>query len=256
MNHQDTNLPLITQLERLAANTWPAAESRRFGDWRLRATFGVTRRANSVFAIGSPPAEANWRTEIESFYREKSLPVRFHVSPASPSWLDAELEAQGYVADSHTSMLVADAGKARQLLEPADRFQAMLYEYANEEWLHTFLTCEGYSEDRIPAYERIFAGIEPAHRFAVFLDRGTPVAVGTVVVESGWAGFTNIAVAEPYRRRGVGLQLMRKLIDWANEREAENLYLQVMKNNEAALRLYAKLGFRHLFDYHYRVESR
>jgi hypothetical protein len=36
-------------IERLADAAWPAAERERLGPWTLRATAGVTRRANSAF---------------------------------------------------------------------------------------------------------------------------------------------------------------------------------------------------------------
>ncbi|RAV20553.1 GNAT family N-acetyltransferase [Paenibacillus contaminans] len=253
-NSQDP-LTQIALLERLAANTWPAAVDRKLGEWRLRAANGVTRRANSVLAVGKPPEDSDWLREVEDFYAGHGLPARFHISPASPPWLDAALESEGYLDDMHTSLLIADANASRSLPEPEGRFRVMLYKYANEEWLNHFLACEGYEESRRHAYERIFTAIEPNRRFASFEVDGTPAAVGTAVVEGGWAGFMNIAVAESFRRQGVGLQLMKVLIDWACGQGADGLYLQVVKDNEAALRLYAKIGFTHLFDYHYKVKS-
>ncbi|MFD0888109.1 GNAT family N-acetyltransferase [Streptosporangium algeriense] len=40
---------------------------------------------------------------------------------------------------------------------------------------------------------------------------------------------------------------------WARERGAERLYLQVERDNEAALRLYTRAGFSYSHGYHYRI---
>ncbi|AGE63736.1 putative acetyltransferase [Bacillus subtilis HJ5] len=39
----------IHKIERLAAASWPAYFQKSIGQWLLRAKFGVTKRANSVW---------------------------------------------------------------------------------------------------------------------------------------------------------------------------------------------------------------
>jgi ribosomal-protein-alanine N-acetyltransferase len=53
----------------------------------------------------------------------------------------------------------------------------------------------------------------------------------------------NIVVASSCRRRGVGSRLLGDLLGRARSREARNLFLEVRESNEAALRLYEKIGF-------------
>ena len=55
---------------------------------------------------------------------------------------------------------------------------------------------------------------------------------------------SNVAVAEKYRRRGLGRQLMQAAIDEARERNARWLILNVRPWNTGAQRLYEALGFR------------
>ena len=54
---------------------------------------------------------------------------------------------------------------------------------------------------------------------------------------------TNIAVKKGYRNRGLGLLLMERLIDHAQENQIKRLTLEVRCGNFQALKLYKKLGF-------------
>jgi hypothetical protein len=87
-------------IERLADAAWPAAQRVPLGPWVLRATSGVTRRANSAFTAGGPdvtgrelkgPVEA-----VERFYAERGQPAVFQVSAATGArGLDGVLAERG-----------------------------------------------------------------------------------------------------------------------------------------------------------------
>src|SRR5438034_9249906 len=74
-------------IERLADAAWPAAEQVPLGPWKLRATHGVTRRANSVYTAGNgevPTAEIEKLVkEAEGFYARRALPAVFQISAAT-----------------------------------------------------------------------------------------------------------------------------------------------------------------------------
>ena len=53
----------------------------------------------------------------------------------------------------------------------------------------------------------------------------TPVGVGSVVVEDGWAGVHNMATATGHRRRGVARAVLHALLEWAAARGATRSYL-------------------------------
>ncbi len=85
----------IHKIEQLAAASWPSYIQKNMGQWLLRANFGVTKRANSVWTSADTP-EGDFQQEAEHFYKSLGLPVCFHISNASPKGLDAVLADSGY----------------------------------------------------------------------------------------------------------------------------------------------------------------
>jgi ribosomal protein S18 acetylase RimI-like enzyme len=55
-----------------------------------------------------------------------------------------------------------------------------------------------------------------------------------------------------HRRQGLGTRLVQILLDWGRSQRARVAYLQVMLANDAALSLYAKIGFAEAYQYWYR----
>jgi ribosomal protein S18 acetylase RimI-like enzyme len=71
-----------------------------------------------------------------------------------------------------------------------------------------------------------------------------------MVVDGGLVGLYDIASAVP--RQGHGERLCRALLALAQAQGARQAYLQVGSDNAVAQRLYARLGFRFAYRYHYR----
>ena len=84
----------------------------------------------------------------------------------------------------------------------------------------------------------------PRALYFVALDGGQVIGYAGMwhVVNEGH--INNIAVDEPYRRRGVGARLMDALCAAALEKEMIGLTLEVRVGNRAAMGLYHKYGFK------------
>jgi len=52
-----------------------------------------------------------------------------------------------------------------------------------------------------------------------------------------------MSVLAAYRNKGIGRGLIQHLLNWANIRHISNVELNVFSNNQAAIALYASLGF-------------
>jgi ribosomal protein S18 acetylase RimI-like enzyme len=91
---------------------------------------------------------------------------------------------------------------------------------------------------------------ERTKQFAASID-GTIVAVaagdivGSLDVQSNRFGFGELgmAVAQPWRRRGVGSALLAAAIEKARNEGLHKLSLEVFPHNDAAMALYRKFGF-------------
>jgi ribosomal-protein-alanine N-acetyltransferase len=66
---------------------------------------------------------------------------------------------------------------------------------------------------------------------------------GIMSTGAGEAHVLNLCVAEPYRFRGVGSQLLEHLLDFAKSLGVGDVFLEVRPSNTVAIRLYQSRGF-------------
>ena len=83
----------------------------------------------------------------------------------------------------------------------------------------------------------------PAFLGVLCEDGGEIAGYGGVSIAADSADIGNIAVAENYRRGGIGTLLLQKLCEKVKERGAEKVFLEVRVSNSAAIQLYLKNGF-------------
>ena len=58
-----------------------------------------------------------------------------------------------------------------------------------------------------------------------------------------FATVEEVAVTKRFRGQGIGRRLMNHALDWANERGADEIELEVWERNHGAIALYEKLGY-------------
>jgi GNAT superfamily N-acetyltransferase len=242
-------------MQRVAEAGWPAYETAGLGDWVLRASGGLTGRANSVRVVGDPGVPLGAALEhVTAWYAARGLPPILQLP--EPSRWDAELEDRGWHAARRTSVrtvgtddLVAAAGPL------PDGVAAHLSDDADPELLalvEPTLDPVGLRRILVAPAERVFVSLTDA--------RGSLVAAGRASTSSSatgrWAGVTSVAVAQGARRRGLGTAVMGELGRWTVTVGAPSTYLQVMITNEPATALYEHLGFvlHHTYCYRSPVE--
>jgi ribosomal-protein-alanine N-acetyltransferase len=91
---------------------------------------------------------------------------------------------------------------------------------------------EGVFRDELAAENRVYLAAE---------EDGV-VGFGGVMLVGDEAHVTNLLIDPTWRRRGIGMDLMRALIDEAVSQGARHITLEVRSQNDAARRLYARLG--------------
>jgi len=66
---------------------------------------------------------------------------------------------------------------------------------------------------------------------------------GVMSSGAGEAHVLNVCVAEPWRGRGIGGQLLGHLLEFADSLSLSEVFLEVRVSNTTAIRLYSSLGF-------------
>lgn len=245
----------IQALEHRAFNAWPARKSVIVGGWLLRLTAGYTKRANSANALASGASFDGVLAEAEAVYGRHGLPTVFRLSPLAPPEADRQLEAAGYVHfdPSIVLQMPLEIPLPAPMHRDAGGHRVRIDERPSAAWLAGFATANRVAEAQRQTHDGIIAAIAMPAAFATVHQGGEPVGFGLAVHERQTVGLFDIVVAPAHRGHGYGRALVEALMAWGQRSGADRAYLQVRAENDGAQRLYARMGFREAYRYHYRV---
>ena len=244
---------MIRTVEELSMNAWPAIHILHYDGWVLRSANGYTKRANSVYPLYATEIDVNEKLDFcESFYRTRSLPAVFKMTVSStPADLDARLEERGYRKDSPTSVQTLDL----RMHKPAETGNVELTSEDSDAWHVAFALMNNVNPDRRATHEHILRAILPDKCYASIGMDGRIISCGLGVLQAGYLGIFDVVIDPDHRGQGNGTRLMETLLAWGAQQGAHTAYLQVMCNNEPALRLYEKLRFQEKYQYWYRIKA-
>jgi ribosomal protein S18 acetylase RimI-like enzyme len=128
------------------------------------------------------------------------------------------------------------------------------YVWQMDERANNGVIAVGFRLTRLPRPMKVTGVIAPddvSHHFlnggALFVaEEGGKICGFVDVTESEWnqaATLNNLAVAPPYRRRGVGTRLVRAALDWARQKKLRAVLLDTPTKAHPAICLYQKMGF-------------
>lgn len=242
---------MITTLEELSLNAFPALKTVLYDGWILRFSNGYSHRANSVQPLYLSTQSLDQKIAYcEKLYRAQNLPVVFKMTRAAePAQLDAELETRGYRLEADTIVQTCELAP-RNFLCAND---VEIYETWNEEWFDAFCRMNQPNPAHIGTLKQMLQMIVPQTGLALRRENGAVCACGLGVRQEKFLGLYDIVVDKNFRQRGYGRKIVSQLMAWGNENGAQRAYLQVLANNTPALNLYAQLGFVEHHSYWYRV---
>jgi ribosomal-protein-alanine N-acetyltransferase len=84
----------------------------------------------------------------------------------------------------------------------------------------------------------------PTHIYVVAEENGEIVGYSGLWMVANEGQIYNVAVREDFRKKGVGYAMLSHLLELAKEQNQTSFTLEVRASNEAAIRLYGKLGFK------------
>ncbi|WP_310964805.1 GNAT family N-acetyltransferase [Nocardioides terrisoli] len=234
------------EVEARAAHIVRPIETVHLGDWLLRSTGGSTRRANSLLPVGTPDRPLpEALAAVARFYGERDRPAWAQVVAGSE--VEASLLEHGWRPDpgSDTHVMLAGTAGLSRRLRGHDRAGVRHQGAVDRDWL------VGRPE-ALSDYDRVAAMLElPDATFASIEHDGRQLARGRVNLVEDWALLADLVVQPDHRLEGLAHRITAALTDWAGERGATAMLLQVHSANEPAQRLYDGLGFELHHTYRY-----
>jgi len=239
----------IRALEQRAFRAWPALETGVTAGWVQRISGGYTKRANSINAL-APSSEFNLdlKHELEAPFRSRDLPPIWRLTPLAPPEVDAALSNAGY-RRIDTSLVQRSRLDRRLAMDP----EVLIDPVPSAAWLSGFADLSPVSPRHHEVMASMLGSIAAPVGFARVEDGGQPIAFALGVVDGDHVGLFDVLVAPQARRRGLARRLTESVCAWGQEHGARSAYLQVVAANQAALPLYAALGFETVYSYAYRV---
>lgn len=243
----------IRFIEELSFNMLPSLRTVYYDGWLLRLSDEYTRRGNSVQALYPSTLPLDEKiAHCETVYTAAKQRTIFKLTDAAqPADLDAALAGRGYEREAESLVMTTALSGQTFRAEPSAR---TLAEPTNA-WFAVFCRLLGLDTRHQPTMRLMLDRIVPQAAFATVYAEGQVAAVGAGLLERGYIGLIDIVVEPSLRGQGWGTRLLHHLLAWGQMHGATHAYLQVQGDNEAAVRLYTKLGFSEAYRYWYRVRD-
>lgn len=241
----------VAAVDLSAMRIWPPKDCQKLESWYCRIDEGVTRRANSVLALGGQPE--NWRTlveEAERRYRAAGRVPVFQITPAAGgAVLDERLAELGYRLEAPSSVQERSIENFTPANEPLGAVE--LGERPLPGWLDLY--CLGESERARLAKAAILDRVEGPSVFGAAGPAAARWAVGAAFLD-GERGWINCMNTHPdHRRKGLAFSLIQHFMKWMAGAGGKICTLQVEVSNPGANKLYRSSGFQEIYRYHYRI---
>ncbi|MFC7548186.1 GNAT family N-acetyltransferase [Plantactinospora sp. GCM10030261] len=248
----------VAALEHAADEAWPAPVRDRLGDWLLRAADGWTGRANSALPVGDPDRPLDAALDaVEAWYAARGLPARVNVPLPLAAPVNAALDSRGWSTAPPVLVQTAPLATVRESAGPSagpDRREVRLAETPSDGWL---ALAAARKTGLPPAARHVLTAVDQVRFAHVYAPEGTDellaAARGTVTGNGRWLGLSLVEVVPSARRGGLARLMMAALAEWAAGLGATEAFLQVVRENEAAVSLYRGLGFRSHHTYLTRI---
>jgi ribosomal protein S18 acetylase RimI-like enzyme len=241
------------EVERRATALFRPAEVEHVGDWLLRYAGGTNGRPNSILPVGDPglPLDDALARAADFYAAHGREPVAQVVVGSA---VQTELEDRGWVRlrpeEADTEVRLAGVAALARLLAGEDTHAVRFADAVTHDWLVGNVGAQAN-------YAVVAATLDlPGATFASIADGDAQLARARVNLAGDWAFLADLTVQPHARRTGLGRRITAALVEWAAERGASVVLLQVVADNVPAQRLYDSLGFERHHAYRYLTPGR
>lgn len=241
----------VSQIEGATLTAWPALRQAHDGLWLWRYARGFTKRANSIHCLDpSDGAYAEIRLQrLAEMSRRHGIPAMFRVTPLTAPEIVGVLDGLQW-QEFEPSLVLAMEMPDEDF--PVD-FHARYFEPGDPEWYKAQAHMSGYDADTVEVLAEVLNTIPcQAQGVLVYHKAGLPVAAALAAVASGIGIYLNVVTHPSARGMGYGRAVMSAALNWVRAMGAQHSALQVLADNDPALRMYGSLGFGEVYSYVYR----
>jgi ribosomal protein S18 acetylase RimI-like enzyme len=241
----------VRRMEAVGFRSFPSTTTLFDGTWAIRLTAGhPAKRLNSVNPLDPGDHSQLEKRIVEAHRRFDAYgrPLIFRQSPLAPRELDMLFDAQGWNRFDESLVMAGDIG-AMPIKDAVDRVPLK----DTGRWVDSVLAIEDSPAEHKGGLYEVISQIEP--EIGLFLlqgEDGEPVSAVRCVRDGILAGIFDLATSTGHRQQGHGRAILASALKWAAGRGARTAWLQVVADNDVALRLYRNFGFGELYRYAYR----
>ncbi len=253
----------IKTIEDLSLNAWPSHQMQLYDGWILRFSYLYTHRTNCVEQFGSSVLPLEEKIPYcEEIYRRWKSPCIFKITPLSDPELDGLLDARGYEKQKVTCTMCMELPETDLSTPRSKRFTTIrvgdmtVRDRIPDEWIDALLAIKGDATvTHLKIVPSMYAAIPKDVRCVYIRDEEKIVATGLGILDREYIGVYAINVEAGHRRQGLARKIVETLLEEGKKAGAKRAYLQVVANNDPAIRLYEDLGFSPAYTYWFRVKS-
>jgi ribosomal protein S18 acetylase RimI-like enzyme len=244
---------MIRRFEEISNNAWPALQTIQYDGWILRFANGVTKRSNSVSLLY--PSTLDPEVKIgycENLFIFRRITPCFKITTmADPAGIDQRLKSRGYFIHSTISFQSLDLAG----IPPEPYNEIALETELHHGWIDDFIRMNEFDKNKKATYISIMEQVYTPKCLVSMVSGRTTIGVGFGVLEDHFIGIFDIVVDKAYRNTGVGYHIVDNILRWGKKMGAETAYLQVLTDNNPAISLYEKMGFKECYQYWYRMKK-
>lgn len=228
-------------LARAFEATWPPAETRAAGGFRVGRGLGAGGR------VGSARVEGVWREDdialAEAIHRDWQQPALFRVADGDTD-LAGALVARGYRQANPTAILDLPITRL------TDRAMPPVTAFAI--WPPLAIQREIWAAGAIgPARQAVMERVTGPRRAILGRIEDRAAGAAFVALDGDIAMLHAVEILPDWRRKGLASWMIRSAAIWAAEAGATRMALAVSRANDGALALYQRLGFEGAGGYAY-----
>lgn len=251
---------LLSRIEDAGIDASAPRQQRWLDGWIVRTAPGKAKRARCINAVAIGRLSVAEKLALaDQIYRDAELPLVVRITPYTlPVDLDQQLAAAGMARFDDTRVMVAaigDLGRDRPppSSQPRSPAGVELRPLSASRFAEAAGELRGSTPSQRAAHAERLATSPVAYRGFVVERDGKVVGCGQYARAGDLVGLYDIHVAATARNRGIAGALCTRLIELAAGEGAKTAYLQVEADNAPARAVYARLGFRDAYAYHYRA---